>query len=74
MDCGISFQSPFDVQRHMETGFPMQEDDESNGSTEIDDGDDSGFDTLIDDIYDKLDNAYKNKVDAIMAEQNITEK
>jgi hypothetical protein len=55
----------------MINGCPMQEDDDSNGSTEIDDGDDSGFDALIDDIYDKLDNDYKNKVDAIMAEQNI---
>jgi hypothetical protein len=45
-----------------------------NGSTEKDDGDDSSFDALVDDIYDKLDNDYKNKVDAIMAEQNITEK
>ena len=35
----------------------MQEDDDSNGFTEIDDGDD-----------------YKNKVDAIMAEQNTIEK
>ena len=52
----------------------MQEDDDSNGSTEINDRDDSGFDALIDDIYDTLDNDYKNKVDVIMAEQNITEK
>ena len=52
----------------------MQEDDDSNGSTEKDDGDDSSFDALVDDIYDKLDNDYKNKVDAIMTEQNITEK
>jgi hypothetical protein len=74
IDCEILFQSPFDVQRHMINGCPMQEDDDSNGSTEIDDGDDSGFDALIDDIYDKLDNDYKNKVDAIMAEQNIREK
>ena len=52
----------------------MHEDDDSNGSTEKDDGDDSGFDALVDDIYDKLDNDYNNKVDAIMTEQNITEK
>lgn len=74
IDCGILFQSPFDVQRHMKNGCPMQEDDDSNESTEIDDGEDSGFDALIDDIYDKLDNDYKNKVDDILAEQNITEK
>lgn len=46
IDCGILFQSPFDVQRHMKTGCPMQEDDDSNESTEIDDGDDSGLDAL----------------------------
>ena len=58
----------------MKNGCAMQEDDDSNGSTEKDDGDDSGFDALVDDIYDKLDNDYKNKIDAIMTEQNITEK
>jgi hypothetical protein len=35
----------------MKHGCPMQEDDDSNGSTEIDDGDDSGFDALIYMIY-----------------------
>ena len=73
IDCGILFQSPFDVQRHMKNGCSMQEDDDSNDSTETDVGDDSGFDALIDDIYDKLDSDYKNKVDDIMAEQNVTE-
>jgi dsDNA-binding SOS-regulon protein len=58
----------------MKNGCAMHEDDDSNGSTEKDDGDDSGFDALVDDIYDKLDNDYNNKVDAIMTEQNITEK
>ena len=43
----------------MLNGCPMQEDDDSNGSTEINDRDDSGFEALIDDIYDTLDNDYK---------------
>jgi hypothetical protein len=47
IDCGILFQSSFDVQRHINNGYPMQEDDDSNESTEIDDGEDSSFDALI---------------------------
>jgi hypothetical protein len=38
----------------MKNGCPMQEGEDSNESTEINDGEDSGFDALIDDIYDNI--------------------
>jgi hypothetical protein len=35
------------LEYYLKNGCPMQEDDDSNGFTEIDDEDDSGFDALI---------------------------
>ena len=77
-DCGIMFDTPYDLQRHVKSGCPMDESMEEESESELDqdiEDDDSGFNIFINEIYDQTDEQFKKKVDQLFIDNgDITEK
>lgn len=73
VDCGLLFASPVDLQRHTKHGCP--EDDEPPGKRpRYDSDDDSGFDELINRVYEEYNDIYGDKVQKYMKDGDSEKK
>ena len=80
-ECGIIFSTLYDLQKHVRKGCLMDEDVDSNQGSDVEDKsdsdmefDDSGFDRLVNKVYDETDEQYQQKVQSIMNTEDLTEK
>ena len=79
-ECGLLFSTLYDLQKHVRRGCPMDEDDDS--ATQLDheeandsdiEFDDSGFNRIIDKVYDETDELFQQKVQSIMDQEDVSE-
>ena len=80
-ECGIIFSTLYDLQKHVRKGCPMDEDLDSDRGSDLEDKsdsdmefDDSGFNRLINKVYDETDEQYQQKVQSIINSEDLTQK
>ena len=79
-ECGVLFSTLYDLQKHVWKGCPMDEDgsnqdsDSEDNSDSAIDFDDSGFNRLVNKVFDELNERFQQKVQSIMDSENLTEK
>ena len=79
-ECGVLFSTLYDLQKHVRKGCPMNEDgsnqdsDSENNSDSAIDFDDSGFNRLVNKVFDELNERFQKKVQSIMDSEELTEK
>ena len=69
MDCGVMFNTPLDVERHIKRGCPEADSDDDELPSKrykSDEDHESAFDSLIDAAYNKYDDYYEDKVTHLM--------
>ncbi|MEW8543593.1 MAG: hypothetical protein AB2693_08650 [Candidatus Thiodiazotropha sp.] len=79
IDCGGLFATPFDLQRHVKRGCPMDQDiSDTEGKDEealdTEDDDDSGFNDIVNKVFEKNQDLFERKVQNLMDSENISEK
>ena len=80
-ECGVLFSTLYDLQKHVRKGCPMDDDNGSNQDSDTEDKsdsdmdfDDSGFNRLINKVFDETDEQFQQKVQFIMDSEDLTEK
>ncbi|KAK3087786.1 hypothetical protein FSP39_010583 [Pinctada imbricata] len=70
-DCGIMFNTEYDLQRHIKKGCPMNEDDDSNDEEidmdyDEDEDNDEGYNFIVNEVWDEHSGQYDRKINKLL--------